>query len=140
MTVNFHDIPTKCFPFGRNIKHAHLFQTEIIVLNSITVKDDFEVSKFVVGCGHGCLPNGTFLNFTIAEHDKCTSIAAFKPCCKGTTHAKGEPHSKASSTEIDTRTPFHVDVALTNSSKNSVRVQIVMRNEPFFCQESIHAR
>ena len=140
MTINFLNVPTKGFPLGRNIEHSHLFQTKIIVLNSIAVKDDFEISEFMMSCGHGRLPNRTFLNFTITKHDKCSSFTVFEPCCKGTTHAERESHPEASSTEVYTWTPFHVDMALANSSKNSVRVQIIMRNESFFSQKSIHAR
>ena len=59
---------------------------------------------------------------------------------KCTTHSEGKTHSKASCTEINARTPLHVDMALTNSSKNSIGLQILMRNKSLFGQNCVHTR
>ena len=44
MSVNFLDIPSEGTPLCRYVKHAHLSLTEVIVLYSVSVENDIEIS------------------------------------------------------------------------------------------------
>ena len=114
MTVDFLDLPPERREFRRHITDFHLDVDIVIVLDTVSVDNKFEVPSGVKFGSHNRLPHLPLLQFAVPDHHPDVPITAVHSSSERATEPEGEPHSQTSCREIDPIGPLHVDMTLAH--------------------------